>query len=147
MKFRYSFQQIVDLKNSERTHAEWILSEALGELRNEETSLHALFEQKDALQQQIVSASDQCVTISEMLLLQNYLNHIDQQILRKHQDVARAQKLVENKQEKLTERMLDEKVWNKAREKAFHQFQSFVAKKEQEALDEMATNRFKRLSY
>ncbi|MEC0268507.1 flagellar export protein FliJ, partial [Paenibacillus anseongense] len=40
MQFRYSFQQIVDLKNNERTQAEWILSEAMGQLRNEETNLH-----------------------------------------------------------------------------------------------------------
>ncbi|MBD0380356.1 flagellar export protein FliJ [Paenibacillus sedimenti] len=147
MKFRYSFQQIVDLKNNERTQAEWILSEAIGQLRNEETNLHGLCEEKAKLHNQMADASGNSVMISEMLLLQNYMNHLDQQIMRKHQDIQKAQHVVEKKQEHLSERMIDEKVWTKAREKAYHQFQSFVAKKEQEALDEMATNRFKRLSY
>lgn len=147
MQFRYSFQQIVDLKNNERTQAEWILSEAMGQLRNEETNLHGLFEQKENLHQEMVTASCDSVSIAKMLMLQTYMNHVDQQITRKHQDVQQAKHIVLKKQEHLSEKMIDEKVWSKAREKAFGQFQSFVAKKEQDALDEMATNRFKRLSY
>lgn len=147
MNFRYSFQQIVDLKNNERTQAEWILSEAMGQLRNEETSLHGLFEQKDSLHNEMANESSGSVSISKMLLMQNYMNYVDQQIARKHLDVQQAQHVVLKKQEHLSERMIDEKVWSKAREKAYNQFQSFVAKKEQEALDEMATNRFRRLTY
>jgi flagellar protein FliJ len=147
MKFRYSFQQIVDLKNNERTQAEWILSEAIGQLRSEETNLHGLFEAKEELHSKMTDAAGKAVTISEMLLLQNYMTHLDQQIMRKHQDVQSAQHVVDKKQAHLSERMMDEKVWTKAREKAYHQFQTFVAKKEQDALDEMATIRFKRLSY
>jgi len=146
MKFQYSFQQIVDLKNNQRTQAEWVLSEALGKLRSEETSLQDLFEQKAELHEQIHQVSASAVTISQMLLLQNYMDHLDQQIIRKHEDIQMAQQVVEVKQEVLSERMKDEEVWNKAREKAFDQHRAFVAKKEQEALDEMATNRFRRLS-
>jgi flagellar FliJ protein len=147
MNFRYSFQQIVDLKNNERTQAEWILSEAMGQLRNEETSLHGLFEQKENLHNEMEHVSSTSVSISQMLMIQSYMNHVDQQIARKHKDVKHAQHVVLKKQEHLSERMIDEKVWTKAREKAYNQFQSFVAKKEQDTLDEMATNRFKRLSY
>ncbi|MNV64393.1 Flagellar FliJ protein [compost metagenome] len=147
MSFRYSFQQIVDLKNNERTQAEWILSEAIGQLRNEETSLNCLFEKKENLHQEMAQASNHSVSISNMLMMQSYMNHVDKQIARKHQDVKQAKHIVSEKQEHLSEKMIDEKVWTKAREKAHHQFRLMVAKKEQDALDEMATNRFKRLSY
>lgn len=147
MSFRYSFQQIVDLKNNERTQAEWILSEAMGQLRNEETNLHGLVEQKEHLHNEMIQASSHSVTISNMLLMQGYMNHVDKQIARKHKDVRQAQHVVSQKQEHLSEKMIDEKVWTKAREKAQNQFRMMVAKKEQDALDEMATNRFKRLSY
>jgi flagellar FliJ protein len=147
MSFRYSFQQIVDLKNNERTQAEWILSEAMGQLRNEETSLHGLFEQKEYLHNEMVQATSHSVTISNMLMMQSYMNHVDNQIARKHQDVKQAQHIVTQKQEHLSVKMIDEKVWTKAREKAHNQFRVMVAKKEQDALDEMATNRFRRLSY
>ncbi|UKS29887.1 flagellar export protein FliJ [Paenibacillus sp. HWE-109] len=147
MNFRYSFQQIVNLKNNERTQAEWILSEAMGQLRTEETNLYGLFEQKENLQNEMADESSHSVSISKMMMMQSYMNHVDQQIARKHQDVQQAQHIVHKKREHLSERMVDEKVWSKAREKAFNQFQAFVAKKEQDTLDEMATNRFKRLTY
>ncbi|GFZ83910.1 hypothetical protein GCM10008018_32260 [Paenibacillus marchantiophytorum] len=147
MNFRYSFQQIVNLKNNERTQAEWILSEAMGQLRTEETNLSGLFEQKENLQNEMADESSHSVSISKMMMMQSYMNHVDQQIARKHQDVQQAQHIVHKKREHLSERMVDEKVWSKAREKAFNQFQAFVAKKEQDTLDEMATNRFKRLTY
>lgn len=147
MHFRYSFQQIVNLKNNERTQAEWVLSEAMGQLRDEETSLDGLFKLKENLQNEMSAVSSDSVSISKMLMMQTYMDHVDQQIARKHKDVQQAKHVVLRKQEHLSERMIDEKVWTKAREKAFNQFQSFVAKKEQDALDEMATNRFRRLSY
>lgn len=146
MKFRYSFQQIVDLKNNERTQAEWILSEALGRLHTEETSLSSLFSSKDELHQQISQVSEGSTTISQMLLLQSYMEHIDQQISKKQDDIQTAKHVVVNKQEHLSEKMIDEKVWSKAREKAYGKHQAFVGKKEQETLDEMATNRYRRQS-
>jgi flagellar FliJ protein len=118
LKFQYSFQQIVDLKNNERTQAEWILSEALGRLQTEETSLSSLFSSKDELHQQISQVSEGSTTISQMLLLQSYMEHIDQQISKKQEDIQAAKHVVVNKQERLSEKMLDEKVWSNAREKA-----------------------------
>ena len=147
MRFRYSFQQIVDLKNNERTQAEWILSEAMGRLRHEETSLTVLFESKNELHSQIATASEGSTTISQMQLLQSYMEHLNQQIIKKNEDIQAAQTVVVTKQERLSEKMIDEKVWNKAREKAFHKYRTIVGKKEQETLDEMATNRFKRASH
>jgi flagellar protein FliJ len=41
--------------------------------------------------------------------------------------------------------MVDEKVWSKARDKAYQSYISLVQKKEQNTLDEIATNRFKRV--
>ncbi|MDR6552818.1 flagellar export protein FliJ [Paenibacillus qinlingensis] len=147
MSFRYSFQQIVDLKNNERTQAEWILSEAMGQLRNEESSLNGLVEQKENLHKEMIQATSHSVTISNMLMMQSYMNHVDNQIARKHQDVKQAKHIVSEKQEHLSVKMIDEKVWTKAREKAQNKFQIMIAKKEQDALDEMATNRFRRASY
>lgn len=146
MRFRYSFQQIVDLKNNERTQAEWILSEAIGRLRTEESSLNTLQAQKSELHNQIAKASENRTTISQMLQMQHYMEHLDHQILRKHDEIQVAKHVVMKKQEHLSEKMLDEKVWNKAREKAYVQFKALTGKKEQEALDEMATNRYKRFS-
>jgi flagellar protein FliJ len=146
MKFKYSFQQIVNLKNNEKTQAEWILSEALDRLRMEESSLYDLSEQKLELSEQLADVSESATTISQMLVYQNYLNHLNQQILKKNADVHSAQNVVVKKQEHLSEKVIDEKVWTKARERAYSQYKIESGRKEQDVLDEISTNRFKRLS-
>jgi flagellar FliJ protein len=146
MNFRYSFQQIVNLKNNEKTQAEWVLSEAIGQLHSEETSLYHLSEKKMELSDHIAVVSESTTTISQMLLLQNYMNHLDQQISKKNEEIQLAQHIVVKKKEHLSKKMIDEKVWTTAREKAYSQFKLTVGRKEQEALDEITTNRFKRLS-
>lgn len=146
MKFKYSFQQIVNLKNNEKTQAEWILSEALVRLRTEETNLNQLTVKKTELSEQIAVVSETSTTISQMLLLQNYMNHLDHQIVKKNEELQMAQHVVVTKQEHLSEKMIDEKVWIKAREKAFSQFKAVAGRIEQAVMDEISTNRFKRLS-
>lgn len=141
MKFQYSFQKIVDLKNNEKTQAEWLLSEAIHRLQTEESSLEELLTLKQSIQERIAEAS-QSATISELQLYQDYIVFINEKIEQKHMDVRRAQIQVVDKQEHLTVKALDEKIWSKAREKAYTSFRAFSLKKEQDQIDEMASIRF-----
>jgi flagellar FliJ protein len=145
MRFRYAFQKIVDLKNNERTQAEWVLSEAIGHLRAEEETLAHLQTAKTQMQEQMISVSAGKATISQLMLLQHYVDHIGQQIEEKNKHVEEAQKLVLNKREHLAGKMLEEKVWTKAKEKAYQRFTAKLLNKEQQELDEIATNRFARM--
>ncbi|SCW42805.1 flagellar FliJ protein [Paenibacillus tianmuensis] len=146
MRFRYAFQKIVDLKMNEKTQAEWMLSEALGKMHAEESSLAELEKAKYEMQEELHKSSSQVTTVSNLLMLQGYVNHIDGRIQLKHRDVQEAKTIVQLKQDDLTGKLLEEKVWTKAKERAFQHFSSEALKKEQNQLDEMATNRFKRLS-
>ncbi|WP_248926373.1 flagellar export protein FliJ [Paenibacillus hamazuiensis] len=145
MRFQYAFQKIVDLKNNERTQAEWVLSQAIGQLNSEKESLASLHSAKEEMQQELFAVTAGKTTISQLKLLQHYVDHIDQQIVLKNEHVEQAQKVVLTKQEHLTDKMVEEKVWNKAKEKAFRNFTEKLMKQEQQALDEMATNRFQRM--
>ncbi|MBE0343522.1 flagellar export protein FliJ, partial [Paenibacillus sp. 28ISP30-2] len=80
--------------------------------------------------------------LSTIQELQAYVNHLDQCITRKHRDVQYAQQNVQSKQTVLTDKMLDEQVWLKAREKANVKFQQEMLLREQNELDEMASVRF-----
>lgn len=146
MRFRYAFQKIVDLKANEKTQAEWLLSQAIGKMREEETNLSELHAAKDGIYEQMHEASAKKATISQMMLLQQYVEHIDHQIVLKNQDLMEAKQVVHVKQDVLAGRVMEEKVWSKAKEKAYQRFTTNVLKKEQDQLDEMATNRFRRLS-
>lgn len=147
MKFQYAFQQIVDLKENERSQAEWHLSEAIGLFNREQKNLLHLHEKKRSCKESILTSSVGSVPVSELQLLQNYVAHLNVQIEKKNEDVRQAEQKVQLKQHHLNERMMDEKVWSKAKEKAYEKFRVTALKKEQEMLDEMATVRHKRMSY
>lgn len=146
VSFQYSFQKIVDLKSNEKTQAEWMLSAAFGKLREEESSLTLLEQEKREVQESLSEATEQPTTVSELTLYQAYLSHIENRIHSKHRDVQTAQEAVNERQSLLTEKMKQEKVWFMARDKAHRVFTAAQLKKEQESLDEMAVTRFKRLS-
>lgn len=136
----------MDLKENEKTQAEWVLSEAIGQMRKEESKLSELQQSKTDIQEQLHEASGRRTTVSNLMLLQSYVDHIEGRIQAKHRDVQQARGVVQLRQDDLNGKMLEEKVWNKAKEKAYQRFTADLLKREQDQLDEMATNRYKRLS-
>jgi flagellar protein FliJ len=141
MRFQYSMQKLVDLKSNEKAHAEWMLSKAIGQLHEEENNLNQLVTLKDSMQDNIMGQAAKTTTVAELVQLQSYVVHLDQQIHRKHQDVLFAKQQVTDRQENLTEKMKEEKVWTKAKERAYEKFMTIVRKKEQEEMDEIASVR------
>ena len=146
MRFRYSFQKIVDLKSTEKTQAEWILSTAVHRLRAEEASLSELQGEKLDLQNEITDRAVKQTTVSELILFQNYMSHIDGRIIGKRTDIRSAEQHVSERREQLSVKMTEEKIWAKAREKAKTVYTAEELKKEQEVLDEIAVTRHKRSS-
>lgn len=142
MKFRYVYQKVVDLKSNEKTQAEWMLSAAVGRLQLEQHSLDQLFEEQSRTASVIQSEMENCAPMNKLQELQRYMESIEQAITRKISDVKHAEINVENKKKILNGKMLDEKVWLKAQEKARDKFQHEMLLREQNELDEMATVRF-----
>lgn len=140
--FHYSFQKIVDLKSSEKTQAEWVLSTALSALSDEEKSLQQLRESMLEWEQKLLEASEQGVPLSDLRLIGQYLDHLQSRIELKLKDVLQAERTVAQNRSKLADKMKDEKVWLKAKDHAFDRFKQALQLKEQNDLDEMATVRF-----
>ncbi|MGO4106847.1 flagellar export protein FliJ [Paenibacillus sp. YAF4_2] len=141
--FRYAYQKIVDLKSSEKTQAEWQLSSAIGVLQAEELSLAELRTKRTEWESKQYESSHEAVTLSELQLMQHYLEYLDSCIANKLTEVKHAERKVEHNRSNLAERMKDEKVWLKAKEHAGDRFRHVMQIKEQNELDEMATVRFK----
>ncbi len=142
MNFQYNFQKVVDIKSSAKNQAEWLLSSAIGELQAEEQSLDQLLEDQNRTLEAINQATEQSSPALELQNLQRYVVYLDQAIARKITDVRKAQLNVDHKKLHLTEKMVDEKVWMQAKEKAKTKFMHEHMLREQNALDEMATVRF-----
>ncbi|PZE22872.1 flagellar export protein FliJ [Paenibacillus xerothermodurans] len=146
MRFRYAFQKIVDLKTNEKIQAEWLLSEAIGKVKAQETSLAELVTEKDHLHERLHTVSSNKTTISQIMIIQQMVDQIDHQIVMKNKDLQKAQAVMASKKETLAGKALEEEIWTKAKNRAQQKFVINMLKKEQEQLDEMATNRFQRLS-
>ncbi|MBT2283184.1 flagellar export protein FliJ [Paenibacillus polymyxa] len=142
MKFRYHFQKVVDLKSNEKTQAEWMLSTAIGKLQTEEEHLIQLLNDKSNLIGIIQSATENTASVNSLQEMQRYVHHLDECISRKNSDVKHAQVNVQQNQTFLNGKLIDEKVWLGARDKAKIKFQQEMLLREQNDLDEMATVRF-----
>jgi len=140
--FHYSFQKVVDLKSSQKTQAEWMLSSALGALSAEEKSLHELRDTKQEWEDRLQAASQRAVPLAELQIIGQYLDYLQACIESKLLDVKKAERVVEQNRSKLADRMKDEKVWLKAKDHAMDRFRQALQLKEQNELDEMATVRF-----
>jgi flagellar FliJ protein len=124
-----------------------VLSEAIGKLQSEQSSLAELEGEKHRVQEELTVTTATAMTISQIRVTQQYVNHLNRQISLKASDVQQAQRHVEQRQQVLTDKMLDEKVWAKARQKAFETHTALTLKKEQQELDEIASVRFLRSTY
>jgi len=140
--YRYPYQKIVDLKKSEKTQAEWMLSAAIGKLQAEEAWLEQLDADRIAWFEHLQAAAAGGAPLSELQMVQGYIDYLETAIVRKRQDVALAEAEVARKQTVLSDTMKDEKVWLKAKERAFQKFMHVTLVKEQNELDEMATVRY-----
>ncbi|WP_256761372.1 flagellar export protein FliJ [Cohnella sp. WQ 127256] len=138
MSFRYHLQKIVDLKGSEKSMAEWEYAASLGKLRKEEEHLENLNEERRGLEQALHETSVKPTPLTELLIFQRYIETVDKRIVRQHEGVRTAEVQVRKRQGHLTDKMVDEKVWLNARDRALERFRSERLAKEQNELDEIA---------
>lgn len=138
MSFRYHLQKIVDLKGSEKSMAEWEYAASLGKLRKEEEQLENLNEERRGLEQALHETSVKPTPLTELLIFQRYIETVDKRIVRQHEGVRTAEVQVRKRQGHLTDKMVDEKVWLNARDRALERFRSERLAKEQNELDEIA---------
>ncbi|WP_110933118.1 flagellar export protein FliJ [Paenibacillus bouchesdurhonensis] len=142
MRFHYVYQKVVDLKSNQKTQAEWMLSAAVGQLQAEQRSLELLEEDKVRTFTAIQSEMENKASMIKLQELQRYMDYLENCIAIKLGDIQRAEVNVEKKKAVLNGKMLDEKVWLKAKEKAKNKFQHEMLLREQNELDEIATVRF-----
>ncbi|QYR19772.1 flagellar export protein FliJ [Paenibacillus sp. sptzw28] len=141
-KFEYAYQKIVDLKSSEKTQAEWLLSAAFGKLQSEETTLDNLLQERESWSSRLQEASLTAVPLSDLMIMQHYVDFIDSSITSKRIDVSKARQQVDDSRTFLSDKMMDEKVWQKSKERALNRFRTMLQLKEQNEMDELATVRY-----
>lgn len=138
MKFRYPLQKIVDLKGSEKSMAEWEYAASLGKLRVEEERLEQLVQERGEVEKSLQETSEQPTPLTQLTMLQRYIDILDDRIRRQYEGVRSAENQVRMRQGRLSDKMVDEKVWLNARDRALERFRYDRLSKEQNELDEIA---------
>lgn len=140
MAFQYALQKIVDLKVHEKSLAEWKLSKAISHLADGKAELNLLKQERDRVQHMRDNVLKE-VTVSHLQHMENYLSALNEKMKRKQHEILSAQSQVNDKQDELKNKMIDEKIWNQAREKAFDQYKKMLQKKEQSGIDDLVSSR------
>lgn len=138
MRFAYPLQKIVDLKANEKKQAESDLSQAIMTLTEEERKRDELVTAKHSFQERVTGEDAVTLTVSDLMLTQHYIDHLDDQIRRTDRSIDQAEQNVEQTRQHLTDRMIDEKIWAKAREKALTVHMAEAEKAAQNELDDAA---------
>lgn len=140
--FQYSFQKVLDLKSNTKRQSEWFLAQAVGNLQSAEQSLYALQQERQTAADRLHDLVEQCTSAQELQRMQQYQEYLEEQILVAVSKVRSAQQDVKLQQNELEKKMIDEKVWIKAKEKAEGIYKQGLAVAEQYEMDEMATVRY-----
>lgn len=141
MRFHYPLQKIVDLKGSEKSMAEWEYAASLGALRTEEERLEDLARERSLLDDKLTSTFQEPVPLGELLSIQQYIETLEDRIRSQQVGVHRAKMQAESSRSNLETRMIDEKVWQNARGRAFERYRQDRQSKDQNELDEIAIRR------
>jgi flagellar FliJ protein len=143
MSFVYSFQKILDMKEKEKEQAEINYSKSIQVLHREQQRLAHLEQNKQNMEQRLLQRKKN-VSLAELKTNYEYIDHLQRLIVQAGESKERAEKDVEAKQFILSERAMDQKIWEKLKENSFEKYMKRVRQIEQKELDEIAVVRYYR---
>jgi len=141
MKFRYPFQKVLDVKAKEKKNTESMLAQALAEVVKAEQALAQLEAERARTLARVNEEAQRGQKMAELIAGQEYVRCLDGAIRQTAFRLSEAERRAEEIRALLLERTVEEKVWLKAREKAFEDFKVQESRIHQHELDEIATNR------
>jgi flagellar FliJ protein len=144
--FHYPFQRILDIKEKEKESSQFKMAKAIQRQEKVEVRLSELQANMSSVQSQLNSKQQQGVSITELRMMEDYIEHLRKCLSLEYSEFKFAKKNVEKKQEVLLEKLKEEKTWIVLKEKQEQEFFEQSKIQEQSQLDEMATTRFYRHS-
>ena len=138
-KFIYRMQSLLNIQYQLESQAKMELGRAQMHLNEEEEKLQILIDRKEAyLEEGRLMRSDR-LHIMDLKDNRNAVLIMDEMIDRQREQVALAQKVVEEARKKLQEVMQERKMHEKLREKAFVEFVREENAAEHKAIDELTS--------
>lgn len=144
--FHYPFQKILELKEKEKESAQKEMAKAIQRQEKIELRLADLHDLYIAAQEQFAFKQEQGTVIIELRRIEDYVEHLRRCLRLEQEDCSFAKKNVDKKQEVLHDKLKEEKTWFVLKERQELEFINRSKLQEQKQLDEVASNRYYRLS-
>lgn len=144
--FHYPFQKILELKEKEKESAQQQMAKAIQRQEKIELRVADLNDSYSAAREHLAIKQEQGIAIMELRRREDYVEHLRRNLRLEQEDCRLAKKNVDKKQEVLHDKLKEEKTWFVLKEKQELEFIERSKLEEQNQLDEMASNRYYRLS-
>ena len=139
-KFTFSLQKIRDIREFEEKQAQIELGKAVAETNRIRMELERIAAERV----RIVHLKADVVSLTEMIVKEQYLTRLDMTKDRLLEDLAAAEIVVEEKRAVFTEALKKRKVLSRLKERQFTAFRRDVQKAEDIVSDDISSSRFLR---
>ncbi len=139
-KFTFSLQKILDIREFEEKQAQIELGKAVAETNRIRMELERIAAERV----RIVHLKADVVSLTEMIVKEQYLTRLDMTKDRLLEDLAAAEIVVEEKRAVFTETLKKRKVLSRLKDRQFTAFRRDVQKAEDIVSDDISSSRFLR---
>ena len=136
-KFKFTLEKILKIREFEEDKAKAELGKAISESEKIKNNLKYIAQQKVKYNAEMGTTLE----LSYLKSIEDYLKGLEVQKENLLQELAQAELIVEEKRKLLTEAMQKRKALEKVKEKQFEQFKYDQERAEENALDDMNSNR------
>lgn len=135
--FRFSMQNILDMKEKLEDQAKNEYAQANARLLREQEKLEKIVARREEAREKLKLVLCETLSVNEIRTRENAVEVLKFYAMQQQLVVIRCEKEVEVAREKLSEAMKERKIFEKLREKAFEEFVFEENRKEQKEVDEL----------
>ena len=144
-KFRYSMQNILEIKYKLEEQAKTTFSQAQKNVNVAKTELDNLYERKKQYEEMKKENLQKKLNIRRLNECETALNTMDYYIQNQKKKIAALEAVLDNARRKLNEAMIDCKTHEKLKEKEFEQFLQEENNNEKKEIDELVSFQYNNL--
>lgn len=142
MIYQYKFEKILTIKEKEKNDALSIYNEALKKFEEAAEKLYKLLKKKEDLQNFQQEKLDNGLSVQEIRHHRLFMDNLEKIIEHSQKTVIEARYRMTLHQEKLMERNIEVKKYEKIRERDFQRFIDVIKEAENKNMDEISIQQF-----
>lgn len=138
MKFQYKFEKILDLREREKDLQIIAYENAVRHFEAVARQLYLLLKKKEDLEREQIRKIQEGLAVREIRLQQIFLDNLQKEIDELQEKVLIARQKMQFEQQKLMQKNIEVKKYEKIKEKEFAKFLEFVNQEDRKIMDELA---------